>query len=119
MKMVMKPGFINNICLVIDVDIEMKRGISSVKHAFKENEEITFVHIEGNRPDEESTILVDKRRLHTMINEKYHFQSKMNDFAEFRMLKMLWANVRETDDEDLKAILFDKIDDCKRVMGLY
>ena len=101
---------------------KMEKLKSSVKNAYKENEEITFVHIEGysNKDLEYPTeIRVDKKRNHIMLNEKYWFQCKMNDFAEFRMLKMLWANVRETDDEDLKVILFDKIDDCKRVMGLY
>lgn len=95
---------------------------SSVKNTYADNEEITFIHIEGfsNRDLEEAkSYRVDRRRLHDMENEKYWFQCKMNDFAEYRMLKMLWANVRETEDEDLKAILFDKIDDCKRVMGLY
>ena len=95
---------------------------SSVVNAFKEDEQITFVHIEGfanTDLESEEVISVDTRRLHEMVNEKYQFQCKMNDFAEYRMMKMLWANVRETEDKALKAILFEKIEDCKRVMGLY
>ena len=100
----------------------MEKLKSSVKNAYKANEEITFVHIEGysnSELEQPISYRVDTRRLHNLELEKYHFQCKMNDFAEYRMMKMLWANVRETEDEDLKAILFEKIEDCKRVMGLY
>ena len=94
---------------------------SSVKNAFQENEEITFVHIEGytNKSLEvPKEYVVDRRRLHDMVNEKYQLQCKFNDFAEYRLLKLLWANVRETEDEDFKQILFAKIDEIKAQMGL-
>ena len=100
----------------------MEKLKSSVKNAFKENEEITFVHIEGfsnKLLEEPKSYQVDRRRLHTMVNEKYSLQCKFNDFAEFRLLKLYWANIRETEDEDFKQILFSKIDEIKAIMGLY
>jgi len=100
----------------------MEKSKSTVKNAFKENERITFVHIEGfSNPDleTENTIIVDRTRAHVMVNEKYKLQCKFNDFAEYRLLKLYWANIRETEDEDFKQILFAKIDEIKAIMGLY
>ena len=81
---------------MIDVGIIMERK-ASVKHAFKDNEEITFTHIEGNNPDVTNVIKVDRRRLHKMVNERLILSSKFLDFAEYRFLKEFWKIIKDDD----------------------
>ena len=93
---------------------------SSVVNAFKENERITFVHIEGNQEDVETEILVDRRRLHHMVNERLMLSSKFLDFAEYRFLKEFWKIIKDPEEpEEIKQLCFIHIDNIKRVMGLY
>lgn len=92
-----------------------------VKKMEKNKEEkFTFTHIEGNNPDVENTYIVDTRRNHKMINERYTLSCKFLDFAEYRLLKEYWKIVKDPDEpEEIKQLCLIHIDNIKRVMGLY